>query len=395
VATSRSFSTSLLLLLWLVGSALRLTILAVPPVIPALRDEFHLSGTDIGILTGLPVVLFAAAALVGSRLVARVGAVAAVVTGLMLAALGSALRAITPDVMTLFAATVVMGAGVAVTQPAMPTLVGRWLPQRIALGTGIYTNGLLIGEILPVAVFPLLFPLLGGSWRATFVFWAVPVFAIALLVMAIAPREKTAGLAAPARWWPDWPARDIWRLGITFASASALYYASNAFLPGHLTEAGRADLINPALTALNLGQLPASLVLIAFGRYLERRAWPFVLAGLLSLLCVALIVATADAPTVIVATGILGFAIGAAFALCLTLPPLLSTPHEVARVSAAMFTISYGSTMVVSVLSGAAWDFFGAERFAFLPIGLSALPLILLAPTIRFGRRNSAGVDGE
>ena len=279
MATSRSFSTSLVLL-WLIGSALRLTILAVPPVIPALRDEFHLSGTDIGILTGLPVVLFAAAALAGSRLVARVGAVAAVVAGLMLAALGSALRAITPDVMTLFAATIVMGAGVAVTQPALPALVGRWSPHRIALGTGIYTNGLLIGEILPVAIFPLLFPLLGGSWRATFVFWAVPVFVIALLVMAIAPREKSASLAAPPRWWPDWPARDIWRLGLTFASASALYYASNAFLPGHLTEAGRADLINPALTALNLGQLPASLVLIAFGRHLERKAWPFVLAGL-------------------------------------------------------------------------------------------------------------------
>ena len=76
--------------------------------------------------------------------------------------------------MTLFAATIVMGAGVAVTQPAMPALVGRWLPQRIALGTGIYTNGLLFGEILPVAFFPVLFPR-SGSWRATFVLWAVPI----------------------------------------------------------------------------------------------------------------------------------------------------------------------------------------------------------------------------
>ena len=63
----------------------------MPPVIPALREEFNLSGTDIGILTGLPVMLFAVAALAGSRLVARLGAVAAVVAGLMLTALGSAL----------------------------------------------------------------------------------------------------------------------------------------------------------------------------------------------------------------------------------------------------------------------------------------------------------------
>jgi MFS transporter, CP family, cyanate transporter len=392
VAKSRSLPV-LLGLLWLVGNALRLPILAVPPVIPALRGEFNLSGTEIGILTGMPVILFAAAALVGSRLVARLGAVTAVVIGLMLTAFGSALRAVAPDVMTLLAATVVMGGGVAVIQPAMPALVGQWLPGRIALGIATYTNGLLVGEILPVALFPFLFPLLGGSWRATFVLWAVPIVAIALLVIAAAPREAGKRAIAPPRWWPDWPVRDILRLSVTFASASALYYAGNAFLPGHLIEAGRSDLVNPALTALNLGQLPASLILMAFGRHLERKAWPFVAAGLVSLVCIVLIVATANAVTVVASTSILGFAIGAAFALCLTLPPLLSTPQEVARVSAAMFTISYASAMIVAVLSGAAWDFTGIESFAFLPIGFSALPLILLAPTIRFDRRPSVGVD--
>jgi hypothetical protein len=42
------------------------------------------------------------------------------------------------------------------------------------------------------------------------------------------------------------------------------------------------------------------------------------------------------------------------------------------------------------VLAGATWDFAGLARFAFLPIGLSALPMILLAPTIVFTRRPAA-----
>ena len=147
----------------------------------------------------------------------------------------------------------------------MPALVGRWLPDRLVLGTGVYTNGLLVGEILPVALFPLLFPALGGNWRATFVLWAVPIVAIAVLVfvagaaradgdarrrvIALVARLARAGRLAA---WSDLRRR-----------RSALFRHATLSLPGYLSEAGRSDLISPALTALNLGQFPASLLLIA------------------------------------------------------------------------------------------------------------------------------------
>jgi CP family cyanate transporter-like MFS transporter len=88
----------------------------------------------------------------------------------------------------------------------------------------------------------------------------------------------------------------------------------------------------------------------------------------------------------VASAGVLGFAAGGVFALSLTLPPLLSAPGEVARVSAAMFTISYSAAVAVSLLSGIAWDVAGTARFAFLPIAISTLPLVLLVPTIRFAR---------
>ena len=86
-----------LLLLWLAGVALRLTILAVPPVIPLIHLDLHLSQTQVGILSGIPMVLFAGAAIAGSLLVARFGAVTALVAGLLLCALGGALRGVGPE----------------------------------------------------------------------------------------------------------------------------------------------------------------------------------------------------------------------------------------------------------------------------------------------------------
>ena len=60
-------------LLWLAGNGLRMTILAVPPLIPLIHDEFQMSETEVGTLASLPVVLFACAAVPGSMLIARFG----------------------------------------------------------------------------------------------------------------------------------------------------------------------------------------------------------------------------------------------------------------------------------------------------------------------------------
>ena len=68
------FLTSLLLL-WLAGNALRLTVLAVPPVIPLIHDQLNMSATQVGILTGLPSMLLALAAVPGSLLIAKLGVI--------------------------------------------------------------------------------------------------------------------------------------------------------------------------------------------------------------------------------------------------------------------------------------------------------------------------------
>ena len=149
--TQARFLTTLLLL-WLAGVALRLTILAVPPVIPLIHDELQLNATQIGILTGLPSMLFAIAAVPGSLLIARLGVRTALVVGLAVTAIGGALRGAIPDVAWLYAMTIAMGAGVAVMQVTMPPAVRAWFPERIGFATAVYTNGLIIGEILPVAL---------------------------------------------------------------------------------------------------------------------------------------------------------------------------------------------------------------------------------------------------
>jgi len=139
-----------------------------------------------------------------------------------------------------------------------------------------------------------------------------------------------------------------------------------------------------------MGQLPASFLLIAFARRIEARIWPFALSGLLGLAGLLALVTTTGMANV-VAAAVLGFAAGAAFALALTFPPLMSAPHYVAPLSAAMFAIAYAVTVLTAVVCGFAWDITGSSRYAFVPIAAMAVMSIVLVPGIRFDRSREDG----
>src|SRR3984885_15434893 len=277
-----------LLLLWLAGACLRITVLATPPVIPALHADLHLTETQIGWLSSLPSMMFAIAAVPGSLLIARVGLIPALLVGLLLTALGGAARGAIPEAAFLFASTVVMAAGIAIMQPILPPLVRAWFPARIGFATAVYTTGLLVGEILPAGLtIPLVLPLTDGSWRLSFVFWALPVLLTAVIVAGYAKRvdgTKNAAPSANTMWWPDWRRPLIWQLGLILGSVNTIYFVSNAFLPDYVIAQGRPDLVGAALTALNVGQLPAAFLMLGLAGSLVTRPWAYAASGLASLL---------------------------------------------------------------------------------------------------------------
>src|SRR5262249_48358404 len=108
------------------------------PVIALIQGDLHLSGTEIGILSGLPVILFAIGALPASLLIARFGALATLAAGLVVAGIASGLRGAAFDVLALYAAPIVMSArracalgcgnGCPVACPAAPrsSPMGSW-----------------------------------------------------------------------------------------------------------------------------------------------------------------------------------------------------------------------------------------------------------------------------
>jgi MFS transporter, CP family, cyanate transporter len=372
-----------LLLLWLFGICLRLTVLAVPPVIPLIHGSLSLSQTEVAALATLPVLLFSFAAVPGSMLIARFGAFAVLVAGTLLTGTASAARGLALDAPTLFAATFAMGVGIALMQPALPSVVREWVPQRVALGTAVYTNGLFIGEALPASMtIPWVLPAVAQSWRWALVAWSVPVIVIAMAGWWIArPRSRRAPKGEVRVWWPDWRSPVTWRLGLISGGTSSMYFGTNAFLPDYLARLGRADLLGPALSANNWMQVPASLVLLAFASRLIGRRGPIVAGGAV-FIAAAFGIVLSSGPGVVFWSGMIGFCAAWVLTITLALPPMLVEPCDLPRVSAAMFAIGYLCAIVTPVLGGMAWDLTGLAWTAFVPPGVLAALMVPLALTL-------------
>ena len=374
-------------LLWLLGIDLRLTILAVPPVLPLIHHDLHLDEKMVAALTGLPVLMFGLAAVPGSLLIARIGSRRSVMAGIVVIAVASALRGIGPSVPMLFVMTAAMGAGVAVMQPALPTLVGLWFPARIPLATALYANGLLIGETIAASItIPLVLPLLDGSWRASFVFWSVPVLVTAFLVLLFTPHAEPQAQRRQVLWWPDWHRIRTWQLGFVLGGTGALYFGSNAFLPDYLHAIGRPDLLNAVLTALNTGQLPGSLLIMAYGRHLVGRRLPFIVMAFIGLASLGGLLVP-SATVIVISAGLIGFASAFCLILSLALPPLLVRSDDVHRLAAGMLGLGYTITCIVPYAGGAVWDATHLTDAALLPGAVGALLIATVAATFRLEER--------
>ncbi|MDI3341793.1 MAG: MFS transporter [Sphaerobacter sp.] len=378
----------LLGLIFLVGVHLRTVLLGVPPVLPLIQRDLALSYTATGLLTGLPVLIMGGAAWASGRAIERIGGRRAVTIGLALLTAGALLRASFPAALPLYLFTAVLSLGIALSQTAVPVLVRHWFPRHIGLASALYTDGIIAGEVLAVAATgPLLRHWLGAeSWRASFVFWGLLVVPVLLLWLALTPAAELqparAGGGVPSasaspRPAPARPRVRAWHLGLISSGGGLIYFTMNSWIPSYNAALGHADATALALTLLNAAQIPVSLALTVVAQRLVGRRWPFIAAGAI---CLGTLIGWATTPVTWQPLWVMVFG-GASVAVLVlgtALPPLLARPGEVARLTGATLTVSYGVAFAGPFVGGWLWDQFDRPVLAFTPIAAASLVLMLL-----------------
>jgi MFS transporter, CP family, cyanate transporter len=372
-----------LALLWLVGIDLRITLLAVPPVLPQIHHDLHLSEAGVGAVTVMPVMLLGIAAVAGSLMIAKIGARRATIAGLVLIAVAGAVRGVGPSAGMLFGMTFLMGVGVAICQPAAPTLIGAWFPRGIGFATAVYVNGILVGEAIPAGLtIPLVLPLVAGSWETSLAVWSLPVLLTPLLFRLFVPREVPVAHEERPAWWPDWRDPMTWRIGIMQGGISVLYFGLNAYIPDFFHAVGRPWMSAPSIAALNVMQLPGSFATVLFAHRLAGRREFFIAVLLAAIPGLGFLIAGPDW-LALVGVSIFGCTSAIGLSMIIALAPMVTDQRNVHRLSAGAFTIGYLGSFGGTLLGGVLWDATHVPWTAFIPVGVGAALVALAGGTLK------------
>jgi MFS transporter, CP family, cyanate transporter len=368
---------TLITLVAVVGFNLRSVILGVPPVLPAVRDDLHLTFTATGALTALPVLCLGATAIPGAFLVNRFGARSIVGAGALGLGVAALLRLAPPVPAALYAFSALMALCAALAQPAMVSAIRAWFPSTVQRVSGIFAVALGLGG-LGGATLSVHLQVLGG-WRGTFVFWGVLALAAGLLWVAGTPgsegREQEAGsLSHVLR------ERAVWHVAAMFGIQSFVFYGSTSWIPFQLRPYGPGYL-SAVLLLLNLVGIALGLVLVAL-------PWPwatarrfYVLAGVLT---------TAGTAAFALGLGgawfwVLPLGIGTAMTFMGTtaMPALLAKSHgQVAGYAAVVLTLGYAISFAGPLLGGVLLDHTHRITSPFWPMVAVSVCLVALGLTL-------------
>lgn len=217
---------------------LRGPLIAISPVIDAVRADLGIDDATAGVLTTLPVLCFSFAAPLAAWLLARVSIETGVLLTLGGLVLGSVVRALDGFGVAL-AGTALIGLAITVGNIVALMIIMRDYFDRRRSMTAIDVFAMNLGGMVCAAFTAPIAEAVG--WRIAIAVWAFPALLSAALWLALRhpakPIDTVAVSASPPSAIPVWRRALPWLIGLAFGAHTAIFYGFAAWLPRYLGEA--------------------------------------------------------------------------------------------------------------------------------------------------------------
>lgn len=248
----------------LIGANLRIPISMIPPMLPELKAAIGLQPALAGLLTTIPLIMFALASPIMGHLGGKHSNERVLLVALVILTVGSYLRVL-PSVAALIGGTICVGIGIAGGNVLLPAIIKDQFSNSVAAKTTMYTSAQMLMAAFGTGTAGVLAKH-SGPFSAMGIFSLIGVAGLLVWLLALpGMRQSSAKVAGSDA--ATTPTRSVWRsplawvIMIFFGMQSILYYTLMTWLPSLWEAAGFSVTAAGSLTTVfMLGGLPASLL---------------------------------------------------------------------------------------------------------------------------------------
>lgn len=354
----------LLLLLAIIAAAvtLRAPITAVGPLIASMAESFPFQSSVFGLLTTIPLIMFALFAPISSTISYRFGAGRTMLISLLIAGCGIILRSYA-GIAGLFLGTVMLGSGIAFGNVLIPGIIKAHFPERVETVTSVFTIAMSAFAATASAVSYPLSQTAGFGWRNALAVWLLLlILALViwwpqrnLLICSLNDRkpvkEERPVARSPLAWW----------LTLLMGAQSCLFYFFTAWLPTILQTKGFAPTAAGYVTfSFQLMTIPASFIVPAVAVRLKDQKGLTTLIAAVYIISVGLFLFVKSKALLTMASMLCGLCTGSCFSLCMLLLGLRTrTAQRATSLSGMVQSVGYAMGALGPLVAGWLHDLTG------------------------------------
>ncbi|WP_239513748.1 MFS transporter [Streptosporangium sp. 'caverna'] len=242
---------------------LRTAVTSVGPVLNHISSGLGMSGVGVGLLTTLPVLIFATVGAVTPALSRKIGEHRLLLLALVVLGAGLLIRSMVASAEIFLYSSALALSGGAVGNVLIPSLIKRHFPARTGTMTTVYTTALAVGTMLAAAATVPIERAADGNWHVALGVWAALAAVAAIPWLALSRSEPERDSASGGLLGPRTLIRSklAWSVAAYFGTQSMVAYIMFGFLPKILIDGGyttgQAGLVLGVFTAIGI---PVSLV---------------------------------------------------------------------------------------------------------------------------------------
>ncbi|MDK9858322.1 CynX/NimT family MFS transporter [Staphylococcus equorum] len=307
-----------------IASTLRAPLTSVGPVIEEIKQVMEIDNSVAGILTTIPLIIFAVVSPLVSKVTSRLTMSRTIFYSTILLIVALFLR-IAGDFNLFIIGTLLLGIAIAFGNVVLPSYVKWYFPMQIGLATGIYsgtmnfTAGLGGGLSFPLSeISPI-------GFRLSLSFWII--FGVIALLLWI-PKARTGAKLEQATVDQSKlktskkvnivKSKLAWMVALTMGFQSMVFYTMVAWVPSILIDRGLEPTTAGYLLMLNqFSQVPMTFIFPIVASKLKDQRILVVIITILFLIGFSLFF-TQSLVLLIIGIVIAGLAMGACFSLCMT-----------------------------------------------------------------------------